>query len=124
MHPRAKQGVLLALLSLFAAMARAVEPTLTADTHVNAALPAINSGTLSNIAVGAGFTGLLQFDLATLPTGTTAAQISRATLRLYVNRVDTAGSITVSPLNAAWSEYGVTYSTLPATGASHRHDRG
>ncbi len=118
MYPRAKLGVLLALLSLCAAVAHAVEPTLTADTHVNAALPAVNSGTVSNIAVGAGYTGLLQFDLATLPTGTTAAQISRATLRLYVNRVDTPGSITVSPVSSAWSEYAVTYSSLPAAGSS------
>lgn len=117
MNPRARKGVFLVLFLLFATAARAVEPTLTADTHVNAALPAVNSGTVSNIAVGNGYTGLLQFDLATLPTGTTAAQISRATLRLYVNRVDTAGIISVSPLTAPWSEYGVTYSTLPAAGS-------
>ena len=105
-------------MSLACAPALAVEPILAADTHVNAALPSVNSGTLSNIAVGSGYTGLLQFDLSTLPTGTTAAQISKATLRLYVNRVDTAGTISVLPLTGSWSEYGVTYATLPATGTA------
>ncbi len=118
MNRRARQWGIIAALLLACGFARAVEPTLVADTHVNAALPNTNSGTVSNIAVGGGYTGLFQFDLATLPAGTTAAQVSRATLRLYVNRVDTAGVVTVSPLNAAWSEYGVTYSTLPSTGAT------
>jgi hypothetical protein len=51
--------------------------------HVNSALPAVNSGAISNLNVGNGYTALLQFDLSTLPAGTTAAQVSRAVLRLY-----------------------------------------
>src|ERR1700735_1937026 len=69
----------------------AAQATLVADAHVNQALPAVNSGAISNLYVGAGYTALLQFDLDVLPTGTTAAQISKAVLRVYCNRVDTAG---------------------------------
>ena len=84
------------VLSLAALPAFATDATLTADTHVSSAHPGSNYGSLSNLYVGGNYTGLLQFDLTSLPTGTTAAQISKATLRLYVNRVLTSGTITFS----------------------------
>lgn len=103
---------------LFAALpAWAVEATLVADAHVNSALPAVNSGAISNLNVGAGYTALLQFDLSMLPAGTTAAQVSRAVLRLYCNRVDAAGPVSVRPVDGAWGEYSVTYATLPSLGS-------
>ncbi|WP_188554860.1 DNRLRE domain-containing protein [Edaphobacter dinghuensis] len=96
----------------------AVEATLVADAHVNSALPGVNSGAISNLNVGAGYTALLQFDLGVLPAGTTAGQVSRAMLRLYCNRVDAAGQVSVHPVNGAWGEYSVTYATLPALGSA------
>jgi hypothetical protein len=94
----------------------AVEATLVADAHVNSALPGANSGAISNLKVGGGYTALLQFDLSTLPAGTTAAQVSRAILRLYCNRVDVAGQVSVQAVNQAWEESTVTYATLPSVG--------
>ena len=96
----------------------AVEATLVADAHVNSALPAVNSGAISNLNVGGGYTALLQFDLSTLPAGTTAAQVTRATLRLYCNRMDTAGLVSLQAVSGAWGEYSVTYATLPSLGAA------
>ncbi len=107
-------GVGLTALSVGALPAFAVEATLVADAHVNSALPGTNSGAISNLNVGGGYTALLQFDLSTLPAGTTAAQVSRATLRLYCNRMDTAGLVSVQPVGGAWGEYSVTYATLPS----------
>jgi hypothetical protein len=115
---------ILPLLGVFAALtgtavpALAVEATLVADAHVNSALPAVNSGAISNLRVGGGYTSLLQFDLSLLPSGTTAAQVSRAVLRLYCNRVDTGGLVSVQPVNGAWGEYSVTYGTLPMLGSA------
>ena len=111
-------GVGLAALSGGALPAFAVEATLVADAHVNSALPGMNSGAISNLKVGGGYTALLQFDLSTLPAGTTAAQVSRATLRLYCNRMDTAGLVSVQPVGGAWGEYSVTYATLPSLGSA------
>ena len=108
----------LAAILAVAARALAVEATLVADAHVNSARPTANSGAISNLNVGAGYTALLQFDLSTLPAGTTALQISRAVLRLYCNRADTPGLVTVQPVNAGWGEYSVTYATLPALGTA------
>ena len=114
------RGLWLGLVLMMGMCVRAfaTEATLVADAHVNSALPAVNSGAISNINVGGGYTGLLQFDLGMLPAGTTSAQVTRAVLRVYVNRVDTAGSVSLQPLKGAWSEYGVTYSTLPGMGAA------
>jgi len=97
-----------------ATRALAVGATLVGDTHVNLARPDANSGAISNLNVGAGYTTLVQFDLGSLPSGTTAAQISRAVLRLYCNRADTPGPVTLQAVNSAWGEYSVTFASLPA----------
>ena len=112
---RLRRMVLLGVgLAAMTARVFAAEATLVADAHVNSALPGVNSGAISNLNVGGGYTALLQFDLGTLPAGVTAAQVTRATLRLYCNRMDAAGVVSVQPVGAAWGEYSVTYATLPA----------
>src|SRR5271170_752337 len=108
----------LAAILAAALPAFAVEATLVADAHVNSARSTVNSGAISNLNVGGGYTALLQFDLSTLPAGTTAAQVSRATLRLYCNRMHTAGLVSVQPVGGAWGEYSVTYATLPSVGSA------
>src|ERR1700722_13125448 len=104
------------LAGIFAAAlpAFAVEATLVADAHVNSARAGVNSGTISNLNVGGGYTALLEFDLSMLPAGTTGGQVSRARLRLYCNRVDVAVSVSVQPVGGAWGEYSVTFATLPS----------
>ncbi len=111
-------GLGLAVLAAITLPALAVDVTLVADAHVNSALPSVNSGAISNLNVGAGYTSLLQFDLGVLPVATTSAQVSRAVLRLYCNRVDAAGQVSVQPVDGAWGEYSVTYATLPSMGSA------
>jgi len=94
------------------------EPALLADAHVNSALPTVNSGAISNLDVGGGYTTLLQFDLSLLPAGTAPAQVSRAVLRLYCNRVTTPGLVSYSAINGSWGEYSVTFATEPAIGSA------
>src|ERR1700727_1343790 len=97
-------GVGLAGLWAAALPAFAVEATLVADAHVNGARPWVNSGAISNLNVGGGYTALLQFDLSTL--------------RLYCNRMDTAGLVSVQPVSGTWGEYSVTFLTLPSLGSA------
>ncbi len=106
------------LLALAASRASAQQAVLLGDAHVSSARPSVNAGTLSNLDVGAGATALLQFDLGPLPAGTNATQITRATLRLFCNRADTPGTVTVQAINAFWTESTVTYATLPALGTA------
>jgi hypothetical protein len=98
--------------------ANATEVALTGDAHVNLLRSTTNFGTLANLYVGNGSTSLLQFDLSTLPSGLTAGQVSRATLTVFVNRVNTGGTVSLSPVTSAWSEAAVTYATIPSFGAS------
>lgn len=104
------------LLVLFPPRLFAVEATLTADAHVSASQPSVNAGTLSNLNVGGGYTTLVRFDLGVLPTGTSAAQVAKATLRLYCNRADTPGAVNLQPVYGGWSEGSVTFSSLPVLG--------
>ncbi len=112
--PRAVAWAALCLAS--ARHAHAQTGTLTADTAVTSAHPATNYGSLSNLYVNGASTALLRFDLGTLPASANAASVTRATLRLFVNRVNTPGVITVSAVGAAWNESAVTAQTLPVTG--------
>ncbi len=109
-------GLLLAAATLTCVPAYASESTLLADTYVTTARPSTNYGALSNLYVNSAGTALLRFDLSAVPAGTTSAQVGRATLRVYVNRVNVPGTVTLSPMTAAWNEAAVTSQTLPPIG--------
>jgi hypothetical protein len=64
-----------------------------------------------------GYQGLFLFDLTTLPAGTTAASVSGASLRLFVDRVGVAGSINVNAATAPWTESTVNGFSGPGVGA-------
>jgi len=75
---------------------------LVGDAFITPGSASNFGGTVTVNAGGAsGFQGLLLFDLSKLPPGTTAANVSGASLRLYVNRVGTAGSIVVNVATAS-----------------------
>jgi collagen type VII alpha len=93
------------------------QATLVADAHVSSAQPGVNSGGLSNLNVGGGYSALLQFDLGMLPAGTLPAQIAKATLRVYCNRADVPEAVQAELVGSGWTEMGVTYATLPTLGA-------
>ena len=93
------------------------QATLVGDAHVSSAQPGVNSGTLSNLNVGGGYTALVQFDLGMLPAGTSPGQIAKATLRVYCNRADVPGVVQAALVGGTWTESSVTYATLPAVGA-------
>jgi hypothetical protein len=57
-----------------------------------------------------GSIGLVQFDLSQLPAGLTAAQIQKATLTLFLDHVNAAGTINIDTVSAStpWGELTVT----------------
>jgi hypothetical protein len=99
-------------------IANAAQVTLVGDASVSTARPSTNFGTLSNLYVGNGNSAYLQFDLGSLPAGTTSSQIARATLTVFVNRVNAAGSVSLAPVTSGWSESAVTSSSAPTVGAT------
>ncbi len=94
---------------------------LTQDTYV-ATSPASgnNYGTAATINVGGpnADQALVQFDLTTLPAGTTAANIAHATLTLFVNKLGAGGTVNISVANGSWTELGVNGTDAPIPGAA------
>lgn len=97
---------------------RAHEASVVADAHVSSSAPAINFGSLPTLNVAYGSPALIAFDLSALPGGTTAANVLKANLVLFVNRISTPGQIEVQPVNSAWTESGITAAAMPVLGGS------
>jgi hypothetical protein len=110
-------AILIAAFLLSSAANATVVPLL-GDTFVSSTRPTTNFGTLSNLYVGNGNTALLQFDLSGLPGGVTSSQITKATLTIFVNRVNSGGLVSLAPVNSAWTESGVTNAAIPSIGST------
>jgi collagen triple helix repeat protein len=96
-------------IAAFHAAALAQTTPLVGDTSI---VPGngTNFGSIVNVNVGgvAGTQGLVQFDLTTLPAGTLPGNVASASLRLFVGKIGSAGSINVYTATSAWSESTVT----------------
>jgi hypothetical protein len=95
----------------------AVVAHVAADATVTSASPNTNFGAAASLTIGGGASALIGLDLSPLPVGLTAAQIQRATLTVYVNKVVTAGGLDIAQLTGPWSESDIKYSSLPAANA-------
>ena len=71
-----------------------------------------------NVGGGSGSQALVQFDLSTLPAGTIASGVSKATLVLFARTVLTAGTIGVSTASGAWTEAAVNGNNSPSAGTA------
>ncbi len=98
---------LLTLLTAGAAMATEVT---VGDTY----LAATPEGTSTSLDVISGLnTALVQFALSSIPAGTTAAQIASAQMTVFVNKVNTPGSLSFYVVDSAWSESTADNSLAP-----------
>lgn len=61
--------------------------------------------------------GYIQFDLSAIPAGYTSANVTKASLKLYVNQVYGAGSFDVYSIDGPWSEGTITYDNAPVLGS-------
>jgi hypothetical protein len=97
----------------------AITAPVVADTYISSSLPTNNFGTLANLNVGNGNQALVKFDVASsLPAGIDSTKISKAVLRLWVNKIGAAGSIDVAAVTTPWTETAVTQNTAPAAGVT------
>ncbi len=94
----------------------AANGAVAADTYIDSGNAATNFGSAPAVLVSPTATGLLQFDLSSVPA---LATIKRATLVLYVSKVSAGGSISVSPVIGPWSEGSAVYGAggTPGIGA-------
>jgi hypothetical protein len=102
----------------FCVPAFAADALLTGDSFISSSSPASNFGTNANLAISGANTSLVQFSLSSLPPGLLASNISKANLRLYVNRVTISGQASIALLTSSFNESTVTQATAPGVGAT------
>jgi hypothetical protein len=117
-------GVSLCLLAPFVF---AVDALLLGDTYTYGGSPGTNYGNAALMTVtGAGpRRSWIQFDLpSVLPAGTSAANIQKATLKIWVSTIATGGTgaIDVVPVTSSWQEgtgaagSGISHNAMPSLG--------
>ncbi len=108
--------ILIWLVCAFSSVTAYAQITPSQDAFTNTSASTTNYG--SNVLLdvtGARQTAYIQFNLASIPN---SVSVSKATLKLYVNAVTTAGSFNVDYVNGAWTESTITSSLAPALGAT------
>ncbi len=109
--------LLLSTLSLLTGAFGQITPS--ADSYTNTVDPTTNYGAKTLLDVDAATQATyIQFNLASIPSTYTSADITQATLKLYVNTVSTAGSFNVDYVNGTWAESTITSSLAPALGTT------
>ncbi|MGA9558115.1 MAG: DNRLRE domain-containing protein [Terriglobales bacterium] len=110
--------LLFLILSLVACGTAFGQLTPSQDSYINTADPTTNYGAQKLLDVESSQTTYIQFDLSAIPSGYTGANITKASLKLYVNAVTKAGSLNVDYVNGSWSESTITANTAPALGTT------
>jgi len=89
------------------------------DAHINIAAPGTNyGGAITLSVVSPSQTTYITFDLSSIPSGYTGANVSKASLKLFVNTVTTAGSFNVDYVNGTWAEKTINANNAPPPGAT------
>jgi len=98
------------------------QSTPSQDAYTNSATPTSNFGTAATLGVVSSTASIqstyIQFDLSGIPSGYSGSNVAKATLKLYVNAVTTAGSFNVDFVNGAWTEKSITADLTPALGTT------
>jgi len=105
-------------LILLACAAAFGQLTPSGDSYTSTASPTKNFGAATTLGVESSETTFIQFNLSSIPASYTSADITQATLKLYVNTVTTAGSFNVDYVNGAWTESTIDASNAPALGTT------
>jgi hypothetical protein len=105
-----------AMALLLPALVRADTAKLAGDAFISPGDGA-NYGSLPTVNVGGatGSSGLLVFDLSTLPA---TSGVAWARLRVYVDKVTIGGSLDLGAANASWAEAAVTGNSGIAVGSA------
>jgi hypothetical protein len=96
----------------------AQDGVLKDDAYTQSSTPSQNFGANANLRVASGINSYLRFDLSTLPAGTAGSDVAKATLRLYVNTLTTAGLFDVHRVIGAWNEGTITGNSAPSLGGA------
>ena len=106
--------LMLAVLPLWPTLSFAgVEAVLTDDAYTSSSKPGKRFGKQKGLLVSRSTRSFLKFNLATLPPGMVAADVEKATLKLFASKRRKAGSFDVFAVTGPWSEQRITHRTAP-----------
>ncbi len=89
------------------------------DAYVNASSGSTNYGAAATLNLAsASQTSYIRFDLTAVPPTYGGSQVAKATLKLFVNSVFTAGNFNVNLVAGSWTERTITYDLQPAMGTT------
>jgi len=106
---------LLLSLALLGALAHG-QLVVTDDANTSSLYPTTNFGSSIALLVASGSNAYIKFSTASLGSGVTGSNVSKATLILYTDYVLTSGTIDVYQVNGSWSEGKITWNNAPALG--------
>src|SRR5262245_7739767 len=93
------------------------QSVVLADSYTSTTSSDRNFGTNPTLAISPTNTAYVKFGiLRTLPVGTTSADIARATVKFYVNKVITPGRLDVYPITVDWDEKTISAKNAPTVG--------
>ena len=107
--------LLFAVLGAFAS----AQITPSDDAYTLTSQPTTNFGAKNTLEVeSAGATAFIRFDLSGIPPTVTGSMVAKATLKVYVGTVTTAGSFNIDLVTSTWSESTITASDSPTLGSA------
>src|SRR3989442_10851995 len=87
---------------------------LSDDAYISSDNSAVNFGTKPLLVIQDPTSiSFIKFDLSTLPSGITGADVKKATLKVFVNKVLSTGSFQVWRVADLWTEAGITHNNAP-----------
>ncbi|HEX6731243.1 MAG TPA: DNRLRE domain-containing protein [Pyrinomonadaceae bacterium] len=108
---------LLVIVSAGTNITFAQQATLTDDASTESSKPSKNFGNEESVKVSPNEKGFVKFKLTPiLPTGTTGNRVGKATFKIFVNEVITAGSFEAYRVAGSWTESVITDGTAPLLG--------
>jgi len=107
------------LLIAFSALSAFAQITPSDDSYTLTSTPSVNFGAKTTLEVeSSGATTFVRFDLSGIPPTVTGAMVAKATLKIYVSTVTTAGSFNVDLVTSPWTESTITANNTPTLGSA------
>jgi hypothetical protein len=119
MTPVFRATLVLALLICMSATIAFAQITPSDDSYTLTSSPTVNFGAKNTLEVeSAGATTFVRFDLSGIPSTVTGSMVAKATLKVYVSSVTTAGSFNVDLVTSSWKESTLTANDAPTLGSA------
>src|ERR1039458_9358165 len=111
--------VLSLLLIVVFALSALAQITPSDDSYTLASQPTANFGAKNTLEVeSSGATTFVRFDLSGIPPTVNGSMVAKATLKIYVSTVTTAGSFNVDLVTSTWTESTITANNAPTLGSA------